>query len=101
MHKSGITALFLYVDYNKRGEMMNPVDEFVKQIKTVKGKGETFYTNCFEMIEETLGDRYEGGKLDTYLSDIKGHDYEPAKVKDFLIELVHTVDRTDRGGSNE
>lgn len=79
---------------------MNPVDEFIKNIKAVDEDSETFYADCFVTINDptTVGERYEGGKLDTYLNDIEGHGYTPKQVKGFLIELARTVDRTERDG---
>lgn len=75
---------------------MNPVTEFIKEIQKVDEKSETFYADCFNAINnpKTIGAKYEGGKLDTYLNDIQGHDYPPEQVKEYLIELVQRVDRT-------
>lgn len=77
---------------------MNPVDEFIKRLAKVNNKSKTFYADCVAVINdpETIGERYEGGKLDTYLNDIRGHEYSPDEVKGFLTELVQRVDRTNR-----
>ncbi|MFD1990082.1 hypothetical protein ACFSGI_08940 [Paenibacillus nicotianae] len=78
----------------------NPVDLFIEHIKKVDEKSKTFYEDCFVVINDPrmIGERYEGGKLDTYLNDIQGHGYAPDEVKKYLIELAQTVDRTERDG---
>lgn len=75
---------------------MNPIAEFIKRLSKVDEQSKTFYEDCFAVINdpETIGVKYEGGKLDTYLNDIQGHNYSPEEVKQYLIELVQRVDRT-------
>ena len=76
--------------------MNNPVDSFIAAIRKLKSEGDAFYDEAFATINEHLGERYEGGRLEVYLNDIRGHGYSPDEVKGFLEELARTVDRTDR-----
>lgn len=80
--------------------MGNPVDSFIQAISKVESEGDAFYTDAFRTIDEHLGTRYEGARLEMYLNDIRGHGYQPKELKSFLIELARTVDRTDRGEDN-
>ncbi|WP_017814452.1 hypothetical protein [Paenibacillus shenyangensis] len=78
----------------------NPIDQFIATVKKLDEKEESFMPDMAAAIEKHLGDRYEGGQLERYLSDIFTSGYTPAEVKNYLIDLAKRVDRTDRGDTD-
>lgn len=75
---------------------MNPVDEFIKAVKLVNEQAEDFYPQLYGTIDHHLGQRYEGGHIERYLTDIEHAGYKPEDVKEYLIESAKRVDKTDR-----
>lgn len=74
----------------------NPVDNFIEFLRQIDEKAEDFYSRLYQSIDKHLGERYEGGHIERYLTDIEHAGYKKEDVKEYLIECAKRVDRTDR-----